>query len=180
MSFLVRVAVGVVLLTMWVPAQAKTLSEHDMELVIEQVELLRQAMMRGDMKTLVHRMPEDVITMAGGYLPLLRAADAAMKQMAAGGAKIQAYVVSPPTRAYRSDEHEITFVPTRLEMAVESNLVVSVGYLVGIHRIGDDDWRFIDSAGATEAFLRTTYPGLPKRMKLPKRSQTMRPLPPGK
>jgi hypothetical protein len=127
-----------------------------------------RAYVRGDFKTYVEYLPDDVVNQLGGPE---KAASVLQKLMKGRGVVIHSLNVDEVNSIARDKETCIAVFPTITEMEINGTPARLEGFLLGISHDAGATWRFQEGSSAVIAETKQTYPKLSTTLTFPERRQ---------
>jgi hypothetical protein len=140
---------------------------HDTTLVKQQANVLAQAVIKGDYKTLVDHMYPRVVAMMGGKEKMLNTANTSMANMKAEGIVFENATIGSPGKFYRAGKEIHCLVPETITLKMPKGHVVAQSYLLAISADGGKTWSFIDLNKNTINNITKMFPYFNPELKIP-------------
>jgi hypothetical protein len=169
-SIVVCVLIAAGLLSYWWINRKPWLSEPKMEQAARwQANECAQALLHGDVTSLVAKMPSKVVKMFGGKEAVIRTTQNDMAQFKAQGFILHSVVIGDVTEIRISHSEVFVLIPETIDMTMPGGILRTESWLVGVSDDGGRTWAFVDSAGLSKiGDVRSVFPNFPTDLYVPK------------
>jgi hypothetical protein len=145
-----------------------TLHAQDTALVKRQANVLAQAMIAGDYKTIINHTYPKAIQMSGGKENMINVVSKGMDQMKAQGMIFESATVGTPGKFYKAGKEIHCLIPETLVIKLPSARVATHSHILAISADGGKNWSFLDVNSANHDKLKMLLPNLNPAMVIPK------------
>ena len=148
-----------------------SLLAQDTTVVKEQAEVLANAVVKGDCKTLIDHMYPRLVQMMGGKEKMLTQANASMTQLKTQGFVFDAASIGSPGKFYKAGAEIHCLVPETISIKMPNGHLVAQSNLLAISKDGGKNWTFIDLNKNTIDAIPKIFPYFNNELKIPAPSQ---------
>lgn len=132
-----------------------------------QAEECNRAFIEGDFGRLADLTHPKLVTLLGGREKLVEYLRKSVAEMKADGFEPLSYAPSEPTHVVRAGRETYAVVPATLRARTEEGVLVSESFMIAVSADGGKNWKFVSGSSATPGQLRTLFPGVARRLRLP-------------
>ncbi len=138
------------------------------EAVHDDVNTLVLALEKEDFAAILDLTHPKIMEKAGGRPALEAALRTAYAQCKKIGMKIKMAEFPAPPTFHKGTQNEFVIVPTRTMIALMGKNIDSSQYQLGIRKIGEPKWAYVDGTTLTKELILLLFPDFPKDLELPK------------
>jgi hypothetical protein len=152
---------------LWLLSPLAAGNDAEVRAIYEQVQVILVAVEKRDSAGILDHAHPKLIEAAGGRAVMETALREAFEQWAKLGMKIKTTEFPSPPSFYKGAVNEFVIIPTHTVIAIVDKSVSSSGYQLGVRKIGETRWGYVDGATLTREQALLLFPDLPKNLKLP-------------
>lgn len=145
-----------------------TLHAQDNAVVKRQANVLAQAVISGDYKTIINHTYPKAIQMSGGKEKMITLVTEGVDQMKSQGIVFENATVGTPGKFYKAGNEIHCLVPETITIKMKSGHIVAHGNLLAISADGGKNWSFLDVNNSTRDKIKQILPNLNPAMVFPK------------
>jgi hypothetical protein len=121
----------------------------------------------GDHDTIMKLVHPAVVESEGGKEKFREQNDAIMKKHQSIGLKTESISFPSPPVFLKGSQREFVVVPWKMIISANGRRVERTGSQLGVRRIGESSWAYMDGSGQERAELSSTFPDFPADFQFP-------------
>lgn len=125
------------------------------------------ASMSGDHDTVLKLVHPLVVESSGGKEKFREETDAIVKKHQSVGLTTESISFPSPPVFLKGSQHEFVVVPWTMIVSVKGRRAERTGSQLGVRRIGESSWAYMDGSGQDRAELSSTFPDFPADFQFP-------------
>lgn len=137
----------------------------------EDVRTVITAVEKGDVESMLDLTHPRILEITGGRAAMQGVLTMLMQQWKTKGLSYRLVEFPDPPTFHKGTENEFVLVPTHTVMVVPGKTIDSRQFQMGVRKLGETKWKYVDGAKLTPEFARMLFPDFPKEAVLPEKSK---------
>lgn len=161
-----NVAIILLLLT----ASFTTVSAQQKTQIKQQAQLMANATIKGDYKTLVKYTHPKIVNMMGGKEKMIAVVNKGVSQMQTNGITFKQALIGEPGNILNTGTGLYAVIPQKLIMNANGRTMTTTSSLLASSTDKGKTWYFTDAGNISDEQLKQLFPGVLGKLTIPKRT----------